>query len=50
MFLSDDPVKTGPVIKEGEVQLPMPPGIGCVLSLKKLDHILPITISSSFFI
>ncbi|WP_259391792.1 enolase C-terminal domain-like protein [Paenibacillus thiaminolyticus] len=28
MFLSDDPVETGPVIKEGEIQLPMTPGIG----------------------
>lgn len=38
MFLSDDPVETGPDIKEGKVQLPEGPGIGCVISMQKIEQ------------
>lgn len=37
MFLKDDPVENGPLILEGSVTLPLSPGIGCTISLDKLQ-------------
>jgi L-Ala-D/L-Glu epimerase len=37
IFLQDDPVLDGPIIEDGHVILPDKPGIGCEISLEKLD-------------
>ncbi|GGD94343.1 mandelate racemase/muconate lactonizing enzyme family protein [Paenibacillus nasutitermitis] len=37
IFLQDDPVHEGPIIEEGHVILPDKPGIGCEVSMEKLD-------------
>ncbi len=38
LFLEDDPVIDGPEIKEGRVLLPDRPGIGCEISMDKLQR------------
>lgn len=38
LFLKDDPVENGPTIEEGRVTLPLSPGIGCTVSLDKLQQ------------
>ncbi|QNK56993.1 mandelate racemase/muconate lactonizing enzyme family protein [Paenibacillus sp. PAMC21692] len=37
LFLADDPISSGPLINEGEVNLPNGPGIGCEISMDKLE-------------
>ncbi|WP_256710697.1 enolase C-terminal domain-like protein [Paenibacillus sp. FSL H8-0548] len=37
IFLQDDPIHAGPIIDEGHVILPDKPGIGCEISIEKLN-------------
>ncbi|GIQ66321.1 mandelate racemase [Paenibacillus cisolokensis] len=37
IFLADDPVEAGPVITEGDVELPQGAGIGCTISMDKIE-------------
>lgn len=38
MFLEDDPILQGPLISGGQVTLPDKPGIGCEISIEKLNQ------------